>query len=332
MAHVLLTSAAPANDPDWPYPYDELHRMERSAREDKYGIHQTTDDPEEADIILFIENSGTIKHYFRLQENVYYQEHSEKCFLFTRDDLPIPFLPGIYPSIPQRWHKKQRTRSGSYLNAFDDNFLRTPSDSEGFEYLYSFVGQKSTHPLRQQIFKLDHPDQFVFDTSEYWPYGELPDSTREELEQQYVDVAHQSRFVLCPRGIGTSSIRLFETLRMGRAPVIISDAWVPPDGPDWESFSIRVPEDDILDLPSRLERRAEEAEAMGVRARQAWKDWFSEEAAFHRYTEWCLDIMNERKLPERLLRFSVIPQLLYPLYFRALMRTLLPSWVNEKLR
>lgn len=328
MAHVLLTSVAPVDDPSWPYPYDELHRMERSASHDKYGVHHTTDDPDTADIILYVENSDTVRHYVRLRKHAYFRSFPEKCFLFTRNDLPIPFLPGVYPSIPQRWHSPQRTRSGPYLNAFDDNFVEPPADDRARQYLYSFVGQKSTHPLREQIFQLDHPEQYVFDTSQYWPYGELSESKREELEQRYVNVAHQSRFILCPRGRGASSIRLFETLRMGRVPVIISDAWVPPDGPDWDAFSVRVDEANISMIPSILSQRRDQAQAMGVRARRVWDDWFSEKATFHRTTDWCLDIMNERKLPERLLRFSVIPQLLYPLYFKELMRNLLPSWVT----
>jgi len=331
MALVLLTSAAPPDDPTWPYPYDELERMERSAAEDKYGVHQTTDDPAQADIILFVENSGTIRHYFRLRKHAYYRNFPEKCFLFNRNDLPVPFLPGVYPSIPKRWYRPQRTRTGPYLNAFDENFLRPPSPNSDFQYLYSFVGQKSTHPLRKQIFQLEHPDQYVFDTSAYWPYAELSDEEQDELEQRYVDVAHQSRFILCPRGRGASSIRLFETLRMGRVPVIISDAWVPPEGPDWDAFSMRVAEDDVARIPALLKPRADQAAAMGARAREAWEDWFSAEATFHRVVEWCLTIKQSRPLPERLLRFTVLPQLLHPLYFKALLREVLPDALVARL-
>ena len=51
--------------------------------------------------------------------------------------------------------------------------------------------------------------------------------------------------MLCPRGQGTSSIRLFEAMRMGIAPVIISDKWIGPKGPEWESFAVFVKEKDI---------------------------------------------------------------------------------------
>ena len=47
------------------------------------------------------------------------------------------------------------------------------------------------------------------------------------------------------RGAGTSSIRLFEMLEAGIAPVIISDDWIPPHGPRWDEFALRMPERDV---------------------------------------------------------------------------------------
>jgi hypothetical protein len=267
-----------------------------------------------------------------VRSNAYYREFQEKCFLFSRYDFPVPLLPGVYPSIPKRWYNRKRTRSGPYLNAFDDNFLRLPPDQHDRKYLYSFVGQKTTHPLRQQIFELNHPRQFIFDTSDFWPYAELDDEVQDELEERYVNAFHQSRFVLCPRGLGASSIRLFETLRMGRVPVIISDAWVPPDGPDWDAFSIRVDESDISTIPALLEKHADRAIVMGSRARLVWENWFSKEATFHRVVEWCLDIKRERSLPEWLSRYKVLPQLAQPLYFKALLRAMLPQRLVSLLR
>jgi hypothetical protein len=332
MAHVLLTSAAPENDSTWPYPYDELERMEASADADAFGCHHLTDDPDRADIILFVENADPIRHYFRLRGNAHFRRFPDKCFLFSRYDFPVPLLPGVYPSIPKRWHNKKRTRSGPYLNAFDDNFLYAPGGHQSDRYLYSFVGQKTTHSLRQQIFDLDHPRQFVFDTSDFWPYADLDTDAKNELEERYVRAFHQSRFILCPRGRGASSIRLYETLRMGRVPVIISDQWVPPDGPDWDAFSIRVDESNIFAIPSLLETYADRAAVMGMKARMVWETWFSKEATFHRVVEWCIEIQRERRFPEWLSRYRVLPQLARPLYFRALLRTVLPGRFVSLLR
>ncbi|HEV2427567.1 MAG TPA: exostosin family protein, partial [Acidimicrobiales bacterium] len=75
--------------------------------------------------------------------------------------------------------------------------------------------------------------------------------------------------------LGTATYRLFEVLAAGRVPVILSDDWVPPKGPDWDSFSIRWPEARIPELPAELERRQAEAPVMGIRARQAFDEWFA---------------------------------------------------------
>jgi hypothetical protein len=111
-------------------------------------------------------------------------------------------------------------------------------------------------------------------------------------------------------------------MKTGRVPVILSDAWVPPEGPDWESFSIRVPECDLEQVPAVLETHEPDAARMGQRARDAWEAWFSPDVHFHRIVEWCLDIQSTRPLPERIGRFLGYAHLTTtPVLFR--------KWVKE---
>lgn len=322
MATVLLTSAAPASDPSWPYPYDELERMRTSAQSDRFGVHTRTKDGSAADIILFIENTNTARHFFHVLSHTLYDQYPHKCYLFSRHDHPIPFLPGVYASLPQRWHRKDHTRSGSYLKAFGHTHVRFDPLIEPGAYLYSFLGKTSTHPIRDRICALTHPRQVVQDTSPFWPYGELTETARQELQDNYRRVSHESSFILAPRGEGASSIRLFESLRMGRAPVIISDDWMPPEGPDWEAFSFRVAEAEIEQIPDLLERHEHRAPEMGRRAREAWENWFSAEATFHRVTEWCLDIQASRSSASSRPYLKALPQCLSPRYARIVGSTL----------
>lgn len=322
MADVLLTSIAPESDPEHPYPYDELQRLQRSARLDRFGTHSTTPDPVEADIIIYVESGyyNPIPHYFEVKKTEYYRDFQEKCFLFSRYDYPVPILPGIYASIPKRWHHPQRTRTGPHMLVQDQKFIRDGPAQEEKTYLYSFVGNRSSHPVREKIFELNHPKQELRDTSQHSPYGDLDPDKKRELERRYVETCLRSKFVLCPRGSGVSSIRLFECLRMGCVPVVIADQWVPPQGPDWEAFSVRLAERDISRIPEVLSERTAQADEMGHRARRAWENWFSKEAVFHRVVEWCLGIRRARTMPERLLRLSVLPQFIHPKYFKALVR------------
>ena len=333
MATVYLLSAADAEAPGRPYAFDPLQRLQRAAQKDRYGEHSVTDDPEAADIILFVENCGTFHHFFHeVRHHPLYRRYPGKCFMHTRTDYPVPFLPGIYTSLRQRWYDPQRVRAGMYLVAFDHGFTQYDGGTTAREYLYSFIGKTDTHPVREKIMLLDHPSQFLFDTTPYWPYGDLPPDMKEALETQYQDVALKSHFILCPRGFGTSSIRLFESLRMGRVPVILSDQWIAPEGPDWDTFSIRIPEADVAQLPRILAEREDEAPAMGKRAREAFEAYFAEEAIFHRVTEWCLQIRDMRSFPESVHRFRVLPQLVHPRYARMLMKTVLPDKLRDRIR
>lgn len=325
MAKVLLASLAPEDDPTWPFPYDPLNHMRESAAADVFGVHQTTDNPDEADLILFIENCDPIRHYFEARNHPYFKAHRERCFMYSREDWPVPFLPGIYTSLSKKWYDPTRMRAGMYLRVLEDGFITYRPDFEERDYLYSFIGKTNTHPTRPEIMGLNHPRQYLMDTTPLWPYGDLSDAERKEMEDRYVEVGLRSKFILCPRGIGTSSIRLFESLRMGRAPVILADDWVEPDGPDWDSFSIRIPERDVTRIPEILESHEPRAEVLGLRARQAWVQWFSKQALFHRSVEWCLSIMRARRKPERHVPLSVVPQLMRPTHIKCCVRSYLSA-------
>ena len=105
----------------------------------------------------------------------------------------------------------------------------------------------------------------------------------------YQEVLMRSRFVLCPRGRGTSSMRLYETLAAGRVPVIISDEWVAPRGPEWEACSLRWPEGRIEGLIEALEEREQDWPAMSAVARREHAEYFAGDVAFHRL----LDVYGE---------------------------------------
>jgi len=60
----------------------------------------------------------------------------------------------------------------------------------------------------------------------------------------------QSDYVLCVRGAGNFSMRLYETLCMGRIPLLIDSDSVSPfdDALSWGKFSLKVPYNGINSL------------------------------------------------------------------------------------
>ena len=316
MAHVHLLSSAAGERPGRPFPFDELNRMREAAAHDRFGVHTIVDTPEAADLILFVENCHTVQHYQEVRTHPVYQHHTNRCLLHSRHDQPLPLLPGVYASLRRAEYHPERTRTGGYLKAFAHDHVQYDPTSAPGRYLYSFIGKTSTHPVRKAIMALQDDEAFLLDTDPFWPYGDLPAAQREALHTQYRTVGQESAFVLCPRGIGTSSMRLFETLRMGRVPVIIADDWVPPVGPDWEACSVRVAEADVPNLPELLREHRSDALQMAAAARQTWCDWFARNVTFHRTVEWCQQVQPA----SHGWSWDTLPHLLSPTHLKSVLR------------
>lgn len=314
MASVLLLSAYTTRDAH--HARDELARLQASAAMDIRGRHTLTDDAGAADLIVFVESGGGTRYFDRVARHPYVAAYREKTFLFTTVDDTVPVLPGVYAALPRSRYTSQRVRTGHYPRVFTTDYLKRDVPAGDASYLFSFIGNARNHPVRQRMHEMDLARGFYRDTSAQWPYVELAPEAQRQLEDEYVRVMRQSTFVLAPRGRAPSSYRLFEAMCLGRAPVIIADDWVPPEGPDWEAFSIRVAERDVRHIPRILAEREAEAEQMGRRAASAWQAWFSEAATFDSVVEWCLAIQRSRRLPESVLRWSAYVHVLSPRHFR----------------
>ncbi len=342
MATIHLCSAVPdpTTDPTVPdYAHDDLHRMRRFAGLDRFDVHSLTDDPSAADLILFVEREHAAGPYMEAnRRHPLTARYPEKVFVVNGRYAGVPYLPGVYGSVRSLdvW-LPHRVRSGMYIEVCTFDHLIPDADIAHRPHLFSFVGAIRTWPkARLPLLQLEtHPRGLIRDTSEARTrLEEEADSFDEEAyKQQYVDLCHDSKFVLCPRGDAVNSMRLYETMRLGRAPVILSDHWIPPEGPNWDTFSVRIPQNEIHTIPDRLAALEDRAEEMGRRARNAWDEWFAADVIFHRTVEWCLDMKRRRVVPEALSRRLTTATLAMPFHLRryvgvktrSLRRTLLPS-------
>lgn len=324
MALVFLLSAAPVEQQN-DYNLAAFRTLHDSAKVDRFGRHRLTDDAETADIILFAELLGAGMHFEEVRRHPLVKRHREKCFIFSSNALVIPFLPGVYASVEKDWASR-RTLGGFHVSLLLNEFSSFSSPAADLPYLYSFIGSTASAPMRRQLATVTHPRGFFRDTADEFErvlFNRVSPRERRDYHRQFTEVTKASKFVLCPRGMGAATIRLMETMKMGRVPVIISDDWVAPNGPDWEAFSIRVSENAISDIPRLLEARETEAVEMGMRAREEWQSWFSGEVAFHRVVEWCLEIRARRRMPEAIERLPVYLQLLRPFHLKWALRTFL---------
>jgi Exostosin family len=257
--------------------------------------HSLTDSPANADAILFVENSRYHDDAFfaRLRAHPLVRKYRERCFMYNEHDRPWCVLPGLYCSMPSRRFDSTRQAATRYIQLLNPVPTGVPGEPD---ILFSFMGNPK-NSVRARLLKLRHPAAVVEDTRAYNAFSAEGVGTH---HQRYADVLQRSKFVLCPRGAGTSSIRLFETLHAGRVPVIIADQWVAPEGPDWAEFSIRVREEQIEQIPSLLERFESEWRQMAFLARKTWATWFSDEVLFDRVGDSLSELLKRRRISESL--------------------------------
>lgn len=102
-----------------------------------------------------------------------------------------------------------------------------------------------------------------------------PSVDKNEYEN-YLSVATRSKFLLCPRGYGLNSFRLYEAFQLGCVPVIITDKLFLPwtDELNWEDFAIIS--QDIKNLYFLLENISEaDYNSMLMVGRRLYEDYFT---------------------------------------------------------
>ncbi len=230
------------------------------------------DDPGAADYIIFLE-SGDYRPrglWFRnpIRHHPLLRKFPQKCYMWSYEDHPFTYLPGIYASLPREFFDPRLHRAYRYFHTNAERFPVPPERER--DLLYNFVGG-ATSPIRRSIYKLpDRPDAVVQEKATYNAVRWADD----DAVSGYIDLLARSKFTLCPAGSATSSYRLFEALRAGSVPVIISDRLVLPEGPDWSRCSVRVAEADIASIPARLEALGNVAE-MRAAALLAHREYFA---------------------------------------------------------
>jgi len=271
------------------------------AARDRMGQHFLADDPEEADVILFVDLQQHWDDWQMkgLQNHPLAKRYPRKTMVYDERDQTHCVFPGLFVSMPAPYFDAKRQRAFSYCEL--KNELMQPDEGEA-DLLFSFLGA-NTHPVRGELLKLQHPRAIVEDTSRVNFFDYSDDSKTHERQQaiqlqkeRYRKVVARSKFVLCPRGWGTSSFRLYETLAAGRVPVIVSDEWVPSPAPDWNACSIRVAQSEVATIPALLERREADWPDMARVARATFENWMATDILFHRLSEECAWLLANGQL------------------------------------
>jgi hypothetical protein len=297
MAKVFLTTLYPQDASVW-----ELAPFRAFVRSAKASSHELVADPKDADIIFFTdEGRRPLTDSF---SNPFYRNFWNKCFIFAQNDFPTAVVPGLYASLSKEEYDPAWCWGGFYARdsaSERDQVVFTWHDPLPFpespQYLCSFAGSCQNASVRQKLKELQDPRCLIVDVNrdpiKACMLGDQAWIKR--LKDQYLEVVGKSKFSLCPRGSGTNSYRLYESMAMGRAPVILSDKWVASPNIPWEEFSIRIPERDYKSIVQILSRQEDRAEELGKRARQAWEKYFHPDKVFEQAVEAFLEIRASGK-------------------------------------
>lgn len=270
-----------------------LRFLGSAAAIDRFGVHEIVSQPESADAVLFVENAEPEDPFYRrLVRHPLVRESGHRVFMYNEFDLPYCALPGLYVSMPRSSFDETRQVAFPYLFRPNEFVSQLHGHVASPDLLFSFMGAQN-HRVRRRLIAMQHPRAHLEDTSSFsiWFSRDPAEVTRRK--KLYADLLQRSKFALCPRGAGTSSYRMYEAMEAGRAPVVISDEWREPTGPNWGSFLVRIAEADVQAIPDVLQELEVQASDRGREARAAWEQWFAPDTIFHNAVEGIAALMKK---------------------------------------
>ncbi len=235
--------------------------------------------PQEAEAIIFCEDYDPSELIWAksLRAHPWVRTYPELCYTINTEDQLIGFLSGVYCSLVRRDYDPRRHRTWQYPRTA--NPLVADVDPESLfpaapTHLASFAGAAGQR-VRRRLFKsrrIASDGCFALrETPRSQFNAECASREVERAREDYVSFIQDGKFSLCPRGYGPNTYRIQESMALGRAPVILSDDWVPPGRIPWSTCAIRVPERQVERLPEILAERENEWETLGRAARAAWE-------------------------------------------------------------
>jgi hypothetical protein len=265
--------------------------------------HDVVSDPASADFILISNIAG--EGWFQdMRNHPVINRYPWKSFAISDSDRPMPLLRGIYTSGGKRLWFSSRYRTGAYnLYSQDQRNPKIeghPGDAYNHpkKYLFSFAGRDSAS-VRIKLFTLPFNEKapIINTTSKFSAFGPgLED--QEPWGKNYAEMMEESKYALCPRGVGAASMRLFEAMQMGVAPIILSDDWILPMGPDWEKCALIIPERDadrVYEIAAAHESQYKE---LGMNAKEAYERYFADHSYFNYLVDQMTDLTESQIIPE----------------------------------
>ena len=259
---------------------DQYHYRELLGVFQQFDNFTLTADPVQAEIIVLSDWKAR-----SIQRTEVYKQFPKKCVTMSDSDVMDFYIPALYASNYTTFLSRNRALTCSpYTSLFAEQGKRNAwidkliDEQMPKKLLYSFMGG-STCLLRKRLFRhyksIDLSDVYVTPTDYYrhWSPDEGSKVDKSAQQRLYVETMRSSKFALCPRGASPSSIRMFEAMELGIAPVVMADTWIPVTGVDW-SFCLFVKENQLTQLDTFVRSHENEWQQRGAEARLTFNKHF----------------------------------------------------------
>jgi hypothetical protein len=148
----------------------------------------------------------------------------------------------------------------------------------------NFVGSVNTHPIRGELISYLSEENFwskIFLLMRGEFHGPIIDGTeRIKREMQFYNAMERSYMTLCPRGTAMTSNRFFETMSLGRVPILIAEHCALPfqEEINYEDFCFNLNYDRFNELNRILDTGDKELRKMCKSSYKIYSEYLSMES------------------------------------------------------
>lgn len=175
---------------------------------------------------------------------------------------------------------------------------RLPRRQKSKKPIVSFCGYCPVDQIRSQAINLLAKSPLVKTNfiirKEFWggalQDGQLNLKLAGKVRKEYVDNLVDGDYVLCTRGGGNFSYRLYETLSCGRIPLLVDTDCVLPyeNWIDWQKICLWVEAKNINSIAEKVFRfhqalSAEQFRQLQQTCREIWEEWLSPQGFFKNF-------------------------------------------------
>ena len=256
----------------------------------KYEFNRVVDDPSKADIILIEEafSYKDFRHISKLLADPIIFNYFTKVFTINNDDSAVGFLKGLYTNIAKSRIDKDIHVSVPYIKFYNELVFSEKYQNNNPEYIASWRGNDKSNSIRSTLINvLKGQKGCILESTDSWL------NHKHDEKEKYINIIISSKFSLCPSGWGPASFRIYESMALGRCPVIIADEFVPPNGPDWAEFALFFPEKNIINLYEFLKKNESDYDRLGAKAKEIWYAHYGSEMIVEHYVEGLMTLIGK---------------------------------------